>query len=317
MSLSPKILELLKNVPLFSGLSNEVLIQHLDQANRINITAGKTLLAPGDANENIYVVLSGRLRVSPDKSSKDPIAMFGEGDSAGEMSILSGSKALDYLSAETDCELLCIDLTTLWTMVTDSHKAALNMLNILSTPAPINKSSNHHNDEHQHGYSGFKHVDELTGLYNSEWMFQIFERQVRRLSITNEYAILMMVSIDQFDLYKQRYGILGGDQAFRAIAQSVLTCLRPDDHSGRYYGNVIAVFMAHTTLEEGRTAGQRLLRQSSQTEVVTPSGDALPQVTISIGITEIREATPLQQLFDKTAEALSRAVAAGGNCLRD
>ena len=314
MSLSPKILGLLKDVPLFSGLSDEILIQHLSHINQISIPAGRTLLAPDDVNEYIYVILSGRLQVNPDKSGSDPIAMFGEGESVGEMSILNGNKALDYLSANTDCELLCIDPVSIWSLVKNSHRAALNMLNILSAPIPMSKRTNH-NLEQQHGYAGLDHVDELTGLYNTQWMFQIFERQIRRLSITHDHAILMLVSIDRLDQYSQSHGMLGEDQAFRTIAQSILTCLRPDDLSGRYLDKTIAIFMSRTTLKEGRIAGLRLQSQVSQAEIVTPNGDALPHITISIGIAEVREKSTMQELFDQAGEALKRANEAGGNCV--
>ena len=315
MSLSPEILDLLKTVPLFSGLPNEVLSQHFERASRLTLAAGETLLSPGDVNENIYIILSGRLRENSDRSNSEPIAMFGEGDSVGVTTILNGNKATDYFFADTDCELLCIDLATIWSLVKSSHHAALNLLDILSTPAPMRKRSNH-DVELQQGYAGLERVDELTGLYNARWISQIFERQIRRLAIIHEPSILMMVSVDQFDHYNQCHGLLGGDQALRTIAQIILLCLRPDDHSGRYNGPVFAVYMSRTTLEQGMIAGQRLLLQASQAEVVTPGGDVLPHVTISIGIAEIQEGSSMPQIFDKAGEALKHAMAAGGNCIR-
>jgi diguanylate cyclase (GGDEF)-like protein len=315
LSLSLNIPDLLKTVPLFSGLSNEILIKHLDLSKRLSLAAGQTLLAPGDVNENIYIVLSGRLRVCSDKTSSDIVAMFGEGESVSEMSILNGSKALDYLIADTNCELLCVDVATIWSLVKSSHHAALNMLNVLSKPVAVNRHR-HQNVEQQHGYAGLNHVDELTGLYNRQWIFKIFERQIRRLSITHDHSVLMMVSIDNFDQYGQRHGQLGGDQALRTIAQTLLTCLRPEDHSGRYFDAALAVFMSRTTLEEGRIAGQRLLLQAGKADVVTPSGDVLPHVTVSIGLVEIVEGSSMQLLFDQATEALNRAVEAGGNCIK-
>ena len=178
----------------------------------------------------------------------------------------------------------------------------------------MSKHSNQ-NGENQQGYAGLNQVDELTGLYNRDWMTKMFERQIRRLAITHDHAVLMMVSIDQFDHYNQSHGLLGGDQALRTIAQTILTCLRPDDQAGRYYGKVFAVFMSNTTLEEARKAGQRLLLQTSQALIVTPGGDALPHVTISIGMIEAREGVTPQELFEQAAEALQRAKLAGGNCI--
>ena len=326
MSPSPKIADLLNNVPLFSGLSNEILLSHVDLSNRINLVAGEILLAPGDENEYIYVILSGRLRINSDKSSDEPIAIFGEGESVSEMSILNGSKSRDYLIADTKCELLCIDPASVWSLLKSSHHAALNMLNILSKPISVTerkrnnygvdqRKRNNYSLENQHGYSGSNHVDELTGLYSSQWIFKIFERQIRRLSMKQTPAILMLVSIDQLDQYNERHGTLAGDQALRTIAQAILTCLRPEDHSGRYHDAVIAVLLAQTTLEEGRIAGQRLMLHAGQAEVSTPGGEILPRITISIGITEVKLGSSLPQLFDQATEALNRAMEAGGNCV--
>jgi GGDEF domain-containing protein len=244
LSLSPEVLGLLKNVPLFSGLSNEQLNLHLDYANRITIAAGKIMQSPGDSNENIYVILSGRMRISSDKPNDEPIAMFGAGESVGEMSILNGSNVLDYLIADTDCELLYVDSASIWSLVNSSHQAARNMLNILSRRTTLSKRSNH-DIESRHGYAGLNHVDELTGLYNNQWMLKMFERQIRRCAKTRSPATLMMVSIDQFKHYNQCHGRLGGDQALRTIAQTILTCLRPNDQAAHYHSKVFAVFMPH------------------------------------------------------------------------
>lgn len=316
MSLSPEILDLLKNVPLFSGLPKELLAQHLGNAKRLTFAAGKILLSPGDASENIYVILSGRLRLNPQNPNDEPVAMFGEGESVGEMTILNGNKSLDYLIADTHCELLYIDLATIWSLLESSHHASLNMLNILSIRTSLSKRSNQ-NIESQHGYVGLNQVDELTGLYNKHWMFKAFARQIHRCAKNHEQSTMMMVSIDEFERYNQCNGRLGGDQALRTIAQTILSCLRPNDMAAHYDGKVFAVFMPHTTLEEGRKAGQRLLLQSSEAEIVTPNGDALPHVTISIGLAEIHAGNTLQQLIDQTTGALQRAKQAGRNCVSD
>lgn len=306
MNPSSEILDLLKNVPLFSGLPNELLIKHLGHSSRIALAAGHILVSPGDSNEYIYIVLSGRLRVNSDSPDNEPVAMLGAGESVGEMSILNGSKAISYLVADTDCELFYIDLATLWSLVKDSHQAALNMLDILSARIPISKRSDH-NIESRQGYAGLNQVDELTGLYNSEWMLKTFGRQIDRCAKTHDHAVLMMVSIDQFKHYNQCHGRLGGDEALRTIAQTILTCLRPNDQAARYQDNIFAVFMPHTTLEEGRRAEQRLQLQSSQAVIVTPSGDALPHVTISAGLTEVDAEKTLQQLIEQATDALQRA----------
>ena len=246
-----------------------------------------------------------------------PLSLFGPGESVGEMSLLDDSRAHAYLIADTDCELVTIDHATLWTMINDSHQVARNMLNILALRIPISERNIHDDIESRQGYAGLNHVDELTGLYNSQWMFQMFSRQIHRCAMDKGYATLMMVSIDQFKHYNQQHGRLGGDQALRTIAQTILGCLRPNDQAARFHGKIFAIFLPRTTLAESHKAAERLRRQTEQAFIVTPSGDALPQATISIGLAEVHTDETLDQLLLKAEAALQRAKLDGRNCIRD
>jgi diguanylate cyclase (GGDEF)-like protein len=316
-NLNEATLNLLQEVPLFFGVPDELLNRHLENAKYIDLTPGQTLLSPGDANENLYVILSGRLRVNASNRDEEPIALFGPGESVGEMSILDDSKAFAYLQADTDCELLAIDHATMWMLINDSHQAARNMLNVLALRIPISERSLHDDIESRQGYAGLNHVDELTGLYNNQWMFQMFSRQIHRCAIDKGYATLMMVSLDQFKHYNQQHGRLGGDQALRTIAQTILACLRPNDQAARFHGKVFAVFLPRTTVAEGQKAAERLRKQVESAIIVTPSGDSLPHITISIGLAEVHTQETLDQLLERTEAALQRARLAGRNCISE
>lgn len=317
MNLSEVILQLLEEVPLFFGVPEELLNRHLEDASLISLTSGQTLLSPGESCEKIYVILSGRLRVNSGGLSDEPLALFGTGETVGEMSILDDSKSFSYLIADTDCDLLSIDHASIWSLINDSHQAARNMLNILALRIPISERSIHDDIESRQGYAGLNHVDELTGLYNSQWMYQMFSRQIHRCAMDKGYATLMMISIDQFKHYNQQHGRLGGDQALRTAAQTILSCLRPNDQAARFHGKVFAVFLPRTTTAEGSKAAERLRQQVEHAVIVTPSGDALPQVTISIGLAEVHTEETLEQLLQKTESALQRARLSGRNCISD
>ncbi|MBI5919732.1 MAG: GGDEF domain-containing protein [Nitrosomonadales bacterium] len=317
MSLTDETYDLLKDVPLFFGVSHELLIRYLDESSQISLAAGQTLLSPGESNEKIYIILSGRMRVNSAGLSDSALAIFGTGESVGEMSILDDSRAHTYLIADTDCELLSIDHSTIWALINDSHQAARNMLNVLALRISISEHSLHVDIESRQGYAGLNHVDELTGLYNSDWMHQMFSRQIHRCAMNQGRASLMMMGIDQFKHYNQCHGRLGGDQALRTIAQTTLACLRPNDQAARYHGKVFAVFLPHTSLAEAHKAAERLRMQASRAAIVTPSGDALPSVTISIGLAEVRPGLTLEQLLEQTDFALQRARLSGRNCISD
>jgi len=50
--------------------------------------------------------------------------------------------------------------------------------------------------------------------------------------------------------------------------------------------------------------------------VVLPSGDALPSITVSIGVSQARADDTLASLFDRADEALQLARDNGGNCIK-
>jgi diguanylate cyclase (GGDEF)-like protein len=95
-----------------------------------------------------------------------------------------------------------------------------------------------------------------------------------------------------------------------------LSCLRPDDHAGRYGDDKFAIFLPDTSLLDASTAAERLMKNIDQSLVVLPSGDALPSVDVSIGVSEASSDDTLAVLFDRAEQALQLARNNGGNCVK-
>jgi CRP/FNR family transcriptional regulator, cyclic AMP receptor protein len=92
-------IDLLKTVPLFSGLSlkqlNEV-ARHLEE---VPVPRGIMLAREGQAGNEFFVVLEGKAAV---RRRGRRIATLGGGDFFGEMSLLDGAPRSATVSAETD-----------------------------------------------------------------------------------------------------------------------------------------------------------------------------------------------------------------------
>ncbi len=305
-----EVIDLLKNVPLFSGVAYEHLDRHLANARQFTLAPGQVLMSPGETHDKVIVILSGRLRAHSGTLHSEPIAMFGAGESLGEISILDDQKSYAYMVADNESTLLSIDFSAIWGLINDSHQAAINLLNVLALRNPYSEE-NYAEAERHLGYVGLNLVDELTGLYNSKWMYQIFGRQIERCSANHSLATMIMLSIDHFKLYNDMHGGLGGDQALRAVAQTILNCLRPNDQAARLHGKTFVIFLPNTPLKESRKAAERLLLQIRKAHIVTPNGDALPGVTVSIGMIEVNENVSLDQAIERSIEAVQRARDAG------
>lgn len=317
MNHSPEILTLLETAPLFRGVPRKVLIQTLSLSRLLSLKQGDKLLTPGQLNDQIYMILSGRLSVQMKESRTEPIAMFGEGECVGEMSILGDGHASAFVVAATDCKLLAIDQAALWALIDNSHEAAHNMLSILSRRIRVGDQRVADNLEEQQGYSGSDMVDELTGLYNRQWMDEKLGRYLQRGIANRKLSCLIMLEMDGYQEFSDKFGELGSDQALRTIAHTMLVCLRPDDQAGHHAGPQFSVFLPNTTsLADACTAAERLRAATSQATVVLPSGDALPAISISLGVSQVHLDDSLPSLFARAEEALHAAQESGGNCIK-
>lgn len=317
MSHSQEILTLLETAPLFRGVSHKLLLRALSQSRLIGLKKGDQLLAPGQLNNHIYMVLSGRLSIKLKEDQTEPLAMFGEGECVGEMSILGDGYASAYVIAATDCKLLAIDQVALWGLIDNSHEAAHNMLSILSRRIRVGDQRVAENLERQQGYSGSDMVDDLTGLYNRQWMDEKLGRYLQRGITNRKLSCLILLEMDGYQDFSDKFGTLGSDQALRTIAHTMLSCLRPDDQAGHHQGPQFSVFLPNTTsLADACTAAERLRNAAGQATVVLPSGDALPPISISLGVSQAHHDDNLTHLFARTEQALRTAKESGGNCVR-
>ncbi len=313
MILSPEILKVLESAPLFLGIPNQLLAGQLSESRLHTLPAGQVLLVPNQPNNTIYIILSGRLRIQTQESSDEPIAILGEGECVGEMSMLGSEPVSAYVLAATDCRLLAIDHAAMWELINSSHAAAHNMLNILTRRIRNTNEIAAESLEHQQGYSGNSMVDELTGLYNQRWTKEKFERHLRRGIVGNKPSCLLLLEMDHLKEFSMNHGQLGGDQALRDIAYTALSCLRPDDQAGRHSGEKFAIFLPNTSLHDACAAAERLKMNISRSPVVLPNGDALPSITVSIGVSQARADDTLVSLFDRAEDALQSARDDGGN----
>jgi diguanylate cyclase (GGDEF)-like protein len=316
MSHSSEILALLETAPLLRGVSHNLILKALSRSRLVGLKKGDQLLEPGQQNNHIYLILFGRLSIQMQKVG-EPIVMFGEGECVGEMSILGDGHVSAYVFAATDCKLLAIDQAALWGLIDNSHEAAHNMLSILSKRIRIGDQRVAESLERQQGYSSSNMVDELTGLYNREWMDEKLGRYLQRCIGNNQLSCLIMLEMDDYQEFNGKFGSLGSDQALRTIAHTMLSCLRPDDQAGHHSGPQFSVFLPNTTsLTDACIAAERLRKAINQATVVLPSGDALPPISISLGVSQAYQEDSLEHLFGRAEQALRIARESGGNCVR-
>ncbi len=98
-------LELLRNVPLFSGCAAHQMRFISKLADEVDVPAGKVLAEEGAAGHEFFVVVDGSLRV--ERAGK-VINRLGPGDFAGEIALIDRGPRTATLIADVPSRLLVI-----------------------------------------------------------------------------------------------------------------------------------------------------------------------------------------------------------------
>jgi CRP/FNR family cyclic AMP-dependent transcriptional regulator len=99
-----------------------------------DFVAGHVLFRDGDEGREMFVVQSGRIRIS--KSIRDidkSLAMLGPGEFFGEMSILNNQPRSATATVEENAKLLVIDAKTFETMLRGNVEIAVRMIKKLAS----------------------------------------------------------------------------------------------------------------------------------------------------------------------------------------
>jgi len=304
---STEIIKLLQESPLFKNVRTSLLAAMLMKANRITLAREQILLARGRENAHIYIVLSGRLRVQLGVDDVRPVALVGLTECVGEMSMFEDNQVSAFVLAATDCELLEIGHGEVWAILNESLQASHNMLNILASRMTTSNRMLAESMESLHGYEALDYINTTTGIYNRRWLAENIARLIHRHTMNRQPCAFILLRVDNFAQYDTLFGELGCDQAQRSIAQTALRSLRPNDVAAHLGEDQFAIFLPQTTEENVSLVTGRLQEEIRQTTVVTPGGDALPPVSVSVGVTQVQQTDTLDSLLERTRAAL-RAV---------
>jgi CRP/FNR family cyclic AMP-dependent transcriptional regulator len=99
-----------------------------------DFVAGHVLFRDGDEGRQMFVVQSGRIRISKSIRAVDTtLAMLGPGEFFGEMSILNNQPRSATATVEDNAKLLVIDAKTFETMLRGNVEIAVRMIKKLAS----------------------------------------------------------------------------------------------------------------------------------------------------------------------------------------
>lgn len=129
-----ELLSFLASTPLFHGLDPIVLEGLLGEISHRRLLAGELLFRRGDAEDGLYVVMSGWLRVFSDSTSEDApkiLVELGRGEFVGEMALITGAPRSANVGAVRDCELVRLSREGFERLIEQFPRTMLRMLRAL------------------------------------------------------------------------------------------------------------------------------------------------------------------------------------------
>jgi len=151
-------------------------------------------------------------------------------------------------------------------------------------------------------------TDGLTGAYNFRYFQDRLEADVERASRYGRPLSLLMMDLNNFKSYNDRFGHQKGDIALQAVASIIQQTVRRIDLVARYGGDEFAVILPETTAFQASASGTRIALAVRDRIASGSPEAALEPLSVSIGISSIPDlASNKDELIEQADEALYRA----------
>lgn len=155
--------------------------------------------------------------------------------------------------------------------------------------------------------------DPLTNLYNRRFLLETFEQTMNRAERHNTYLSVLMIDIDYFKRFNDKYGHDAGDQVLIGIAKLFTDNVRMEDIICRYGGEEFCIVCPDTNLPDAFSLAEKL-REKAADLSFDEIGVVHEKATFSIGISVFPiHGMSICSLLEKADKALYKAKQKGRN----
>lgn len=131
-------------------------------------------------------------------------------------------------------------------------------------------------------------TDSLTGLSNRRHLDEYLKIQRAAMARTESALSIIMIDIDFFKNYNDKYGHCAGDECLRQVAQALSSGMhRSTDMVARYGGEEFTVVLPATEIDGAETFAKQLQEMIANKEIAHEGSETASHVTISMGIASL------------------------------
>lgn len=155
-------------------------------------------------------------------------------------------------------------------------------------------------------------TDALTGLLNRRAFDDELLRQIADWHRHHRAFCLLMIDVDHFKSFNDRFGHLAGDQVLRGLAEVLSRAGRPTDRVARLGGEEFAVLLIGAAVADARHVTERFRTAVAEHRFKIDQG--VVNVTVSLGLASIQPGDGPSTLLRRADDALYASKHHGRNC---
>lgn len=154
-------------------------------------------------------------------------------------------------------------------------------------------------------------IDSLTGAFNRDAFFEIAEKQYKLATRNEKPFSIIIFDIDHFKKVNNDFGHALGDEVLKDLVSNVTHQIRASDLFARFGGEEF-ILMLPDTDQVGAISLARKIRLYIEINPFKNANSTIP-ITISLGVSTLKEVSTLHDLIHKASDALSHAKETGRN----
>jgi diguanylate cyclase (GGDEF)-like protein len=157
-------------------------------------------------------------------------------------------------------------------------------------------------------------TDDLTGQANRRRFDEALATEWLRAARSGAPLSLLMVDIDHFKNYNDRYGHLAGDQCLRRVATALGQCVRrAGELVARYGGEEFVMLLPNADITHACESAQNCLDRMQEEALPHAASSTANRVTLSIGVASTRPDATMEAatLVNAADAAMYRAKSSG------
>ncbi|QEI05906.1 response regulator [Pigmentiphaga aceris] len=145
-------------------------------------------------------------------------------------------------------------------------------------------------------------VDGLTGIANRRRFDEVLAAEARRMRRSGRPLSVIMIDVDHFKRYNDRYGHVAGDVCLQTVARAIADALHyPTDCAARYGGEEFACILPDTSAVDAQPIAERIRAAVQALDLAHEDSPTSSRVTISLGVASLAQLGPIASVQEPSA----------------